>query len=938
MPRTTGNVTTSPFQPAAEGRAWYQQSTAEVAAGLSTSEDGLTTAEARDRLAQYGYNEIRFKKTSALVRLLLQFRGALIYLLLASALVTAILQHWTDTAVIVVVVIANAVIGFVQEGRAEASMEALTGMLVPACTVLRDGEVGQIPARELVPGDVVILDEGAVVPADLRLFYARNLSTDEAALTGESVPVEKGTEPQPKAGLSPADQHGMAFSGTFVVRGTGRGIAVATAEKTELGKIAALMKRSSADTQAPLMRKVGKFTRFIIIAVLLLAGLNLILGATLGDYSLVDAFLASVALAVAAIPEGLPAILTIALALGAKAMAGKNALIRRLPAVETLGSATVICSDKTGTLTRNEMTVVRVYCGEKTYQVTGAGYAPHGDFLLEGQPIAPLKEGDLESALKAGLLCNNAVLRENAGVWEMLGDPTEGALVVAALKAGLGREASRVDEIPFESRQQYMATLHRDTLDNVIYVKGAPEKLLGMCSGQMIDGAISPLEVGHVLAAADSMAGDALRVLGLAARRVPSHKTALSTDDLQDMVFLGLQGMIDPPREEAIEAVARCKRAGIRVVMITGDHAATAAAIAAQLGIAKDGRVLTGEEISRMSDDELREVVDSVSVYARVSPEHKYRIAAQLRRRGHIVAMTGDGVNDAPALKVADLGIAMGIKGTDVTKEASDMILVDDNFATIVAAVEEGRHVFNNIRKVILYTLPTNGGQALLILAAIVLAPVLAVFAARLPLSPVQILWINLYDAIALALPLLWEPREKGLLDQPPTDPRRPIADAVFFRKVGLVSIVMAAAAFFIFHHFGAASVSGDTIISESLLTQAGTAAFMTVMMVHVFYLVTARSLTRSVFAMNPISNRWLLAGIAATVGLHLIIVYVLPVANINPLKVEAFPSSWWLMIVAVSLPAILIIDLEKLLVRLLRKDARQAAPGGQEAETGIVG
>ena len=909
-------------QPDPGGKAWYQMPTAEVAAALSTSEAGLTSAEARDRLARYGYNEIRFRKRSALVRFLLQFRNALVYLLLASALVTAILQHWTDTAVILVVVIANAVIGFIQEGKAEASMEALTKMLVPDCTALRDGEVRQIPAREVVPGDVVVLDEGAVVPADLRLFYAKNLSTDEAALTGESVPVEKETEPQTKVDLSPADQHSMAFSGTFAVRGAGKGIAVATAEKTELGKIAMLMKGAPADTQAPLMRKVGKFTKFIIVAVLLLAGVNLILGATLGDYSLVDAFLASVALAVAAVPEGLPAILTIALAFGAKAMAGRNALIRRLPAVETLGSATVICSDKTGTLTRNEMTVVRVCCGEKTYHVTGAGYAPRGEFLRDGQQVEAQEETDLVSVLTAGLLCNNAILRENDGAYELLGDPTEGALVVSATKAGLVRESQRLDEVPFESRLQYMATLHSDDLDNVIYVKGAPEKLLSMCSGEIVDGAISPLEKGHVLAAADSMAADALRVLALAVKRVPSHKTNLWTEDLQDMVFLGLQGMIDPPRQEAIEAVARCRTAGIRVAMITGDHAATAAAIAAQLGISENRRVLTGEEISRMTDEELGEVVNDVSVYARVSPEHKYKIAAQLQRRGHIVAMTGDGVNDAPALKVADLGIAMGIKGTDVTKEASDMILVDDNFATIVAAVEEGRHVFNNIRKVILYTLPTNGGQAFLILAAIMLAPVLAVFAARLPLSPVQILWINLYDAIALALPLLWEPREKGLLDRPPADPNRPIADAVFFRKVGLVSMVMAAAAFFIFYHYGAASVSGGGVIDETRLTQAQTAAFMTVMMVHVFYLITARSLTRSVFAMSPFSNRWLIVGISATLALHILIVYVLPLVNINPLSVEAFPGSWWLIIVAVSLPAVLIIEMEKLVVKLLKKGA----------------
>ncbi len=926
MPHTPGDAVPHQPLPQAGAREWYQMSPREVAAALHTSEAGLTSAEAADRLARYGHNEIKFKKTSALVRFLLQFRSALIYLLLAAAVVTALVQQWTDTAMILIVLVANAILGFIQEGKAEASMEALTGMMVPECSVLRDGEARQIRARELVPGDVVLLAEGAIVPADLRLFHVRNLSTDEAALTGESVPVDKETEAQAGTDLSPADQHSMAFSGTLVVRGAGRGTVVATAEKTELGKIAVLMKRSGSDAQAPLMRKVGRFTRFIIIAVLVLAGINLILGATLGDHSLVDAFVASVALAVAAIPEGLPAILTIALAMGARAMAGRNALIRRLPAVETLGSATVICSDKTGTLTRNEMTVVRVYAGRKTYEATGAGYAPHGQFLREGSPAEPRREPDLHSTLTAGLLCSNAILREDAGAWEMHGDPTEGALVVAALKAGLARDSARLDEVPFESRRQYMATLYRGDQENIIYVKGAPERLLSMCTGEMLAGSVSPLEKGHFLAATDSMAGDALRVLGLAMRRVPGHKTTLSADDLHDLVFLGLQGMIDPPREEAIEAVADCRRAGIKVIMITGDHAATAAAIARRLGMEDGGRVVTGEEVSRLSDEELRQMVDSVSVYARVSPEHKYRIASQLRQRGHVVAMTGDGVNDAPALKVADLGIAMGIKGTDVTKEASDMVLVDDNFATIVAAVEEGRHAFNNIRRVILYTLPTNGGQAALILAAIMLAPVLPVFAARLPLSPAQILWINFYDAVALALPLLWEPREKGLLDQPPTDPRKPIADATFFRKVGLVSIVMAAAAFFVYNHFGAAAVSGDTITDEGLLTQARTAAFMTVMVVHIFYLVAARSLTQSVFTMDPFSNRWLLLGITATLGLHLLIVYVLPGVNINPLRVEAFPASWWLTIVVVSVPALLIIEAEKLLTGLVSRRSKPLA------------
>jgi Ca2+-transporting ATPase len=892
---------------------WYQLSAAEAMKSLATDENGLSSAEAGKRLARYGHNELVFKRRGALVRLLMQFNSPLIYVLLAAAAVTAFLGMWVDTGVILVVVLANTAIGFIQEGRAEASMEGLRRMMVPQCAVLRDGSKKDIPARELVPGDVVLLAEGDRVPADLRLFYARNLSADEAALTGESVPVSKEIEPIAEPDLPPADQYGMAFSGTFITRGSGRGVVVGTGEATEIGRIARLMKEAPRAVSAPLIRKVAQFTKALLIAILCLAALNLVLGVILG-YPWVYSFLASVSLAVAAIPEGLPAILTIALAAGARAMVKRNALIRRLPAVETLGSTTVICSDKTGTLTKGEMTVLQVYAGERDYEVTGAGYEPSGEFLRDSSEIDPARDSVLYETLTAGLLCNNATLEKAEDSYKILGDPTEGALVVSAAKAGLTKGIKRLDEIPFESEHQLMATLHHDQERNVIYVKGSPEMVLKLCQKQLVDGKAVPLEAKTVLAKADEMAKQALRVLALAYKDAGQDKKALKREDLNELVFLGLQGMLDPPREEAVEAVAKCKSAGIRVVMATGDHAQTAEAIARQLGIGENGRVITGEELSRMTDGELFKAVDKTYVYARVSPAHKFRIVTQLQKRGQVVAVTGDGVNDAPALKTADLGIAMGIKGTEVAKEAADMVLVDDNFASIVAAVEEGRHVYENIRKVILYTLPTNGGQALLIMGAIAMAAFMPLFAARLPLEPVQILWINLYDAIVLALPLLWEPREKGLLARPPRDPKEPIANALFFRKVGLVSLVMAASGFVVFYHYGMPAVSGATV-DKQLLTQAQTAVLVNIMLVHIFYLLTARSLALSAFKMNPFSNKMVLYGICITIVLQLFLVYSPPYTGINFLRTAPFPAEWWPFIILLALPGLLVIELEEFLV-----------------------
>ncbi|MBN1761518.1 MAG: HAD-IC family P-type ATPase [Methanomicrobia archaeon] len=912
-----------------QDKNWYQQPVDQVFDALLASARGLTVSEAKTRLERYGYNELVFKKRGPLVRFLMQFHSSLIYVLIIAAIVTAFLsitgegEMWMDTAVILAVVLANAIIGFIQEGKAEAAAEALEKLMTPECTVLRDATQEIIPARELVPGDVVLLDEGKKVPADLRLFYIKDMSADEATLTGESVPVRKMTEPIAKPNLTPADQYCMAFSGTFITNGSGKGVVVATGKHAEIGRIAELVEETE-ETITPLMRKMADFTRLLIIAILAIAALNFLLAVRFG-FPPVYSFLASVSLAVAAIPEGLPAILTITLAFGAMTMARRNALIKKLPAAETLGVTTVICTDKTGTLTKNQMTVSRIYSGGRDYMVSGVGYEPKGEFFRGGLTINPENEGEaLTETLRGGYLCNNAVLEESEERrYSIVGDPTEGALVVSARKAGISDDRAKLDEIPFSSEQQYMATLHECPRGNAIYVKGSPERVLQLCQKQLVNGQSEPLRSDVILAKASELAGEALRVLGMAYKLVPAEKRELNREDLEGLTFLGLQGMIDPPREEVMEAVKKCKRAGIRVVMITGDHAQTAKAIAQQIGIGEDdARVLIGEELSRMSDDELYEVVDTVSVYARAAPEHKFRITKQLQRRGHITAVTGDGVNDAPALKAADIGIAMGITGTEVSKEASDIILTDDNFASIVAAVEEGRYVYDNIRKIILYTLPTNGGQTMLVLGAILLAPFLPIFnphlGGSLPIAPVQILWINLLDAVALALPLIREPKEKGLLDRPPRSPDERIIDSPFFKKVGIVSLAMALAGFFMYY-IATRICAGD----PEVLTEAQTAAFTTVMLVHICYLFTARSITESAFRFSPFSNKWVLIGAALTLGLQLIIIYAPPFIGINPLRTALLPAECWLVMVILAIPIFFIIEFEKFLTK--RREERRA-------------
>lgn len=901
-------------RPRAARPASYEQPADAVFAELEATAAGLSREEAHRRLAQFGYNELTAKKRSALVRFLLQFHNAMIYLLLGAACVTGFLLHEVvDTLVILGVVILNVIIGFIQEGKAEAAIEALKKMLVSESTVLRDGHKQIIPTREVVPGDIVLLEGGNRVPADLRLFQVKNLYADEAPLTGESVPVNKHTEPIPQEHLGPGDQRNMAFSGTFITRGAGQGVVTSTGRHTEFGKIAEMMKETHK-VITPLTRKINEFTRFLIIAILILAGINFILG-VLFQFPLGYSFLASVALAVAGIPEMLPAIVVAILALASTAMARRRALIRKLPAAETLGCASVICSDKTGTLTRNEMTVVRLFAGDRRYRVTGAGYEPKGDFTRDGQTVSVADEPpELLETLRAAAWCNHAVLDENSGRFSIVGDPTEGALVVAAAKARLSEHAPKVDEIPFESENRYMATLHENRDHNLIFVKGSPETVLALCARQMAAGETAPLERAAVLAEAEDMAREALRVLGMACKRVPKTQTTISADDLQGMTFLGLAGMIDPPRAEVIEAVKKCKTAGIRVVMITGDHAITARAIAREIGIinGEDG-ALTGEDLARMSDEQLYEAVGRVSVYARSAPEHKLRICQHLQKRGAIVAMTGDGVNDAPALKAADIGVAMGVTGTEVSKESADMVLADDNFASIVNAVEEGRHAWKNFQKAVLYTLPTNGGQALLIMGAILLAPLVALFSIRLPLEPIHILWVNLADSVFLTLPLMMEPKEKGLLIGAPRNPNERIANRLFFERVGLVSILMAATGFATYYYFGApalAGTAGGGEVDKHLLTQAQTAAFISIQLLHLGFLATARSIYNSAFTFSPFSNPWVLLGMGLTVGSQLLIVYVPFLQTV--FRTAAFPAEWWLIIGLGLFPGFIAVEVEK--------------------------
>ncbi len=897
-------------------KPWYQLSSSEALECLESAPEGLSKHLSRSRREEFGYNELEIPVPSAWKRLLRQFHNALIYILLIAITLTALLGMWMDMAVILGVVALNVVIGYLQEGKAEGALDALKRTLVAKCTVIRNSEATIIPSRELVPGEIVSLSGGDRIPADLRLITAHDFHADESALTGESVPTKKSLEAIERADLPPGDQHCMAFSSTFATRGSALGIVVETGERTEIGKIAVLIKDIQAPL-TPLQAKIADFTRTLIIAILFIGIVNLALGHHVG-YALGYNFLGSISLIVAAIPEMLPMIVTGILALSATRMAQRSALIRRLPAAETLGCTTVICSDKTGTLTKNEMTVQAILCADSTYDVHGVGYDPEGFFVHSQAPVdlaqLPLA---LRETLRCGLLCNDATLVKEGAHHHIVGDPTEGALLVSAAKAQVTDHSERLDEIPFDSENMYMATLHRGEKSNHIYVKGSPEQVLSLCTHQLTQNGTADITPQQIHEQAEQLATQALRLLAMASKTVPHTHTRITAKDLHTLTFLGIEGMIDPPRPEAITAIEQCKQAGIRPVMITGDHATTATAVARQLGIlsSDDPAAVGGEELARMSDDDLREAVARVSVFARVAPEHKLRIAQQLQKRGEIVAMTGDGVNDAPALKAADIGIAMGITGTEVSKEAADMVLTDDNFASIVGAVEEGRHAWKNLEKAILYTLPTNGGQAMLVIGAVLMASFVPIFAARLTLEPVMILWINLFDSVFLTMPLMMEAKEEDLLKQPPRPPKAKLAGFLLLERVVLLGLAIALPGFWIYHHFGSAAVAADgTVLNELLLTQAQTAAFWAVLMVHDGFVLSARSINRSAFTFSPFSNKWLLAGISASLALRLIPMFVPQVAN--AFRMANFPIEWWLYILPCLLPGFIVLEVEKLIRR----------------------
>ncbi len=866
---------------------------------------GLSLDEVRKRQASFGLNQMTARPgTPAWIKFLQQFNQALVYILLAATLVSALLGEWVDAAVIFGVVFVNAIVGFVQEFKAERAIEALASMVRTEATVRRGGRKQRVPSAELVPGDVVLLQSGDRVPADLRLVEIRSLQVEEAALTGESVPAEKKIEPLP-ADTVLGDRKNLAFAGTLVTYGQGEGVVVATGDRTETGRIATMI-HEAVDLSTPLTRKIAEFSRLLLFVILGVATLTFLIGLMRGE-SMGAMFMAAVALAVGAIPEGLPAAVTITLAIGVARMAKRHAIIRKMPAVETLGSTTVICSDKTGTLTENQMTVSRLWAANRLFDITGSGYEASGQVEREGQPMTIESDAAMQQCLLCGLLCNDSQLVRKDGRLQVEGDPTEAALIVAAQKGGLDREQaaqrwSRVDVIPFESEHMYMGTLHEDREGRIMYVKGSVEQLLNRCR-TMLDsaGGEADLDVSAVQDAVDQMTSQGLRVLAFARRRMPAAHARLTHDDVAaDLTLLGLQGMIDPPRAEAISAVANCLNAGIAVKMITGDHKGTALAIGRQLGLrGKPGEsgeptAITGAELQKISDDELPGIADRASVFARVAPEQKLRLVRALQQNGHIVAMTGDGVNDAPALKQADIGVAMGITGTDVAKGAADMILTDDNFASIEAAVEEGRNVFDNLTKFIAWTMPTNGGEALLILLAILLG-------SALPVLPVQLLWINMGTALLLGLTLVFEPKEVDLMARPPREPAQPILTRYLIRQILLVSTFMVAGGFLLFRLEKSQGAS---------LAEARTAVVNVIVVVEMCYLLNCRSLFRPFLSLPLFSNLWIPAGLAAMLTAQLLFTYA-------PFMNRLFHSApigglAWLKIFAIGLVVFVCIEIKK--------------------------
>ena len=878
---------------------------------------GLDGEEVTLRQKEFGPNRVTARRgTPMWMKFMRQFNQPLVYILLLAVGVTAFLHEWVDSTVIFFVVLVNAIVGFLQEAKAEKAIEALARMVPSETTVLRRGTKTRIPSEELVPGDVVFLQSGDSVPADLRLFHIHNLHADESALTGESLPVAKHMAALPQETVL-ADRKNLVYAGTLITSGQAEGLVFAIGDATENGRIARLI-ASAVEISTPLTIKIAQFSKLVLWVILALSAAAFALGVWRGE-SPAEMFMAAVALAVGAIPEGLPAAVTIVLAVGVSRMAKRRAIIRKLPAVETLGSTTVICSDKTGTLTENQMTVQEIFAGGKRYSATGSGYDPQGEIFFEGASLKMAEHPALEECLRGGVLCNEAQLLTEEGRAKIQGDPTEAALLVAAEKGGLvyhetNRVSPRVDMIPFESEHMFRATLHDSEKGRVVYKVGALERLLERCSEMLNEkGEKVALDKERIHAASKDVAARGLRVLAVVRRYMDFAHEQLTHEHVREgLTFLGFYGMMDPPRAAAIEAIARCRKAGIRVKMITGDHVETARAIALQIGLvdaADELRVLTGRDLEKISEKDFPDTADRTAVFARVAPEQKLQLVKALQARGHIVAMTGDGVNDAPALKQADIGVAMGIAGTDVAKGAAAMILTDDNFASIEAAVEEGRGVFDNLTKFIVWTLPTNMGEALVLLTAIVLGT-------TLPALPVQLLWINLMTSIFLGLMLVFEPKEKDLMERPPRDPKRPLITVPLLMRTLMVSLIILAGAFWLF--FWEMNMAGETI------TEARTAVINVIVLVEIAYLFNCRSLHRSFFSLGAFSNHWVILGALTMLGAQLLFTYA-PIMN-QLFHTAPLSGKSWMMIAAVALTSFILVELEKW-IRFGGKRGEHAVP-----------
>lgn len=899
-------------------QSWHHLSLAQTAESLNSHlEKGLSTEEAGRRQAQFGSNQLAPKKSvNAWLQFLQQFNQPLLYILLAAGVLSLLLQEWIDAGVIFAVVLVNATIGYIQETKAGQAMAALAQSIVTEAIAIRQGAHQKISAVNLVPGDLVRLEAGDKVPADLRLSAAKNLQIDESALTGESVPVNKTIAPL-AADITLGDRHNIAFAGTIVTAGQGEGLAVAIGAATETGKISELIDRSEA-MATPLTRKLKQFSAQLLYVILGLSALIVAIELGQGRASS-ETFQTAVALAVSGIPEELPSLVTIALAIGVSRMAARHAIIRKLPAVETLGNATVICSDKTGTLTENQMTVKRIYAGERNYTVSGIGYRLEGQILNGDRPTQLASALTLKGCLVCGLLCNESALQagESNGKLSVVGDPTEGALIISALKAGLSLEEiaqteARIDHIPFESERRYMATLHEGQSERIVYVKGATEAILSRCQGAQDNrGEVAKLDVTAIEQIAEDFAREGLRVLAFAKKQVDLRTERLTDESVEsDLIFLGLQGMIDPPREEAIRAVRTCQEAGIEVKMVTGDHAMTASAIAKMMGLGT-GRsngllectsqhklVLSGQDMSQMSDEAFGNAVEESAVFARVAPAQKLRLIETLQRNGHIVAMTGDGVNDAPALQQADIGIAMGVVGTEVAKEAADMVLTDDNFASIEAAIEEGRTVYLSLKKAIAFVLPVNGGESLTILASVLLGT-------ALPILPLQILWINMVSSSALSIPLAFEPKPDGIMQAPPRSPNQPLLSGSIFWRIGLVSLFNWAITFGMFEWMTAKT--GEAAIARTMAVQTLVAA-------EIFYLLCISQFLLSVWARLRSKSEPLVYAPAIGIACVLFLQFLfsqLPLLN-RLFDTVPLSAEQGLLCLAVGLPVVLIEGLLK--------------------------